>query len=102
MRVPEAKYDHKLNIPSVNQQQAIRTFFEFTQEVRRQASGKDLDSPGELTSAEVLTAALSKFPDGAAAIVAMLNDDVAMGRDILNVSIGVVQQLDVAGDITRN
>lgn len=94
MRSPEAEYDHALNIPSVNQQQAIKSFFELTQEVRRQASDKDLDTPGELTSGEVLRAALEKFPDLATSVVALMRDDVALGRDLTNVATGVVQQLD--------
>lgn len=94
MRSPEAEYNHLLNIPSVNQQQAIKTFFQIIQEVRFQASEKDLDSPGELTSTEVLRAALDKFADGSKSVVALMTDEVAFGRDIFNVGAGVVQQLD--------
>ena len=99
MRPPEAAYDSTLNVPSVNQQQAIKSVFEFIQELRRQASFEDEDSPDELTAAEIFTALLEDAPELAVDIIALVRDETALAEDGFNLAVGVTQQLAPLSDI---
>lgn len=80
-RDPNATYDPALNDADVNQSAAAQDIFEFTQELRRQASASDPDSPSELTFQEIITAAIKHVPGAAASILAMLRDDSKLASD---------------------
>ena len=81
MRDPNATYDPTLNEPTVNQKQVAQTLFDFVQEVRKQMSDQDPDSPGQLTPMEILQIALSKVPAAAPVLVNLIRDDVSNVED---------------------
>ncbi|MEE9360855.1 MAG: hypothetical protein V3U85_10270 [Hyphomicrobium sp.] len=81
MRSPDEIYETGLNDPDVNQQDAAINIFAFVQELRRQASASDPDSPDELTFQEIITASIKHVPGVATSFLAMLRDDSKMASD---------------------
>ena len=97
MRAPEATYDGSLNQPDPNQEDAAEKLFAFAQELRKQASASDPDSPDELTFQEIVTAAVQHVPGSAMAIMAMLRDESKLASDIEAIGHIISRQLGVYG-----
>lgn len=97
LRPPEAPYNAELNVPTANQEEAARAVFQIIQELRAERSAADPDSPGVLTAQEIFAVVLGRVPGAAMTLVEMVNDDQALGDDILEVAHILVNQLGVAG-----
>lgn len=97
LRPADAVYDPNLNVATPNQEEAAKAVFELIQALRQEASQQDPDSPGELTPVEIFQAAISRVPGAAMAIMELVNDDQAIGDDVLEVSHILINQLGVAG-----
>ena len=88
LRPSDAPWDPALNIPTVNQENAAGSVFDFVQALRRAS-----ESDGNLSAQEVFAIAIAEAPSGAMAFVALVRDPVALDEDLEAVGHLVYRQL---------
>lgn len=98
MRDPNEAYDPAFNQPTQNQELFGEALFEAIQQVRRELSEQD-DTPGDLTGGEILKLLAERSPALGTALLAIVQDEKALGDDILTGAYITVKQLDVASSI---